>query len=93
MKSIKPYLHYWEKPGMTEQSRLEDSWQCGAGPGRVWGESVQFSPEQERAEQRIDEKTVWPASARLKKAWVTCMRAKGYRHVEDSKETSPSRPR
>ena len=42
-RNIKPYLHYWEKPAMTEESRREDSWSCGAGDTIYGADHVAFS--------------------------------------------------
>jgi len=75
MKSIKPYLQYWDKPGMTPEGRRQDSVGCGAGdsdyvPG--------FGKTKIKAAQRPGE-TNNETDARLLHDWERCMIAKGYR--------------
>ena len=36
-KSIKAYVEYWEKPGMTQESRLKDWRACGGGSNGSFG--------------------------------------------------------
>lgn len=84
LKSIKPYLQYWEKEGMTVEGRMEDSWVCGAARTVHGANHVIFSDEQEKVERRSGENNDFAARARLSRAWVECMKAKGY-HYEDGK--------
>jgi hypothetical protein len=84
LKSIKPYLQYWEKEGVTVEGRREDSWACGAARTVHGASHVIFSDEQEKAERRPGENNDFAARERLSRAWVECMKAKGY-HYEDGK--------
>lgn len=84
LKSIKPYLQYWEKEGMTVEGRMEDSWVCGAARTVHGANHVIFSGEQEKTERRPGENNDFAARARLSRAWVECMKAKGY-YYKDGK--------
>ncbi len=79
---IKPYIAYWQKEGMTEESRREDSWECGAARTIHAADHVVFPSEVEKAERRPDEHSDRPAHYRLSEKWVECMKAKGYRYVK-----------
>lgn len=76
--SLKPYSHYWQKPGVTLESRRQDSWNCGAGPTIYAADHVIFPPEVEKRERRAEEEGNLPAYYRLSSRWVECMKAKGY---------------
>jgi hypothetical protein len=82
LKSIKPYGEYWVKEGMTVEGRREDSWACGAARTTHGASHVVFSDEQEKAERRPEEKDNFAARERLSRAWVECMKTKGYRYVK-----------
>jgi hypothetical protein len=72
-KSIKPYLHYWEKPGMTEESRRTDWVACG---GMVNGSYSSDAPSGAKTEAILE-------SAAIKRETIGgCMKAKGYRYVK-----------
>lgn len=82
LKSIKPYGEYWVKDGMTVEGRREDSWGCGAVRTVDGANYVIFSDEQEKAERRAQEKDNFAARERLSRAWVECMKARGYRYAK-----------
>lgn len=73
MKSIKPNLHYWEKPGMTVDGRRDDSKECG-GPR---SDHTGFGPASVKAAQRPGE-TEKETEARLMQNWQRCMIKQGY---------------
>lgn len=76
LKSIKPHLQYYEKPGWTPESRRQDAAACGAsgdssdrasiGSARI--KAAQLPGETERQTEM-----------RLGQAWHACMKEKGYR--------------
>ena len=41
LKSIKPYIAYWQKAGMTEESRLRDWMACGGSRNGSFGINMQ----------------------------------------------------
>lgn len=79
LKSIKPYLQYWDKPGMTPEGRRGDSKECGAGNTDYVG--FLGSPSLKTL-QRPGE-TERQTETRLMHDWVGCMKQKGYRHEND----------
>ena len=81
LKSIKPYGQHWSKPGGTLQQRREDSWTCGAARTEHGADHVVFTSEQERVEKHTEEKDEFVARTRLSKAWVNCMKEKGYKYT------------
>lgn len=76
MKSIKPYLQYWEKPGMTVEGRRVDSKECGG-----LNDSIQFIGTQVVKAAHLPGETENQTETRLRQDWVACMREKGYRYV------------
>ena len=77
LKSIKPYLAYWQKEGMTEEGRRRDSLECGG-----LNDSIQFMGTRVlKAVQRPGE-TDGETENRLRQDWVACMRGKGYQWVK-----------
>lgn len=78
--NIKPYIAYWHKDGMTEESRQSDSWECGAGKTAFGADNVRFSKEQAKEEMLSVELDDIAARERLRDKWITCMEAKGYRY-------------
>jgi hypothetical protein len=70
----KPRLQYYEKPGWTTETRLQDAAECGGPPN----ESIQFGSNAIKAAQRPEE-TERQTEIRLRKAWHACMTEKGYR--------------
>jgi len=87
----KPLIKKWEKPGMTEETRNQDSNDCGGGSdARRTPASPGFSPEKIKAEQRPGEEEL-VAFFRLKDKWERCMLNKGYRYTgECSSRPSPA---
>lgn len=81
LDSIKPYLHYWVKPGMTEESRRQDSWECGAATTEIAAEHVIFPDKVLENEKQAHETTDVPAINRLRDKWGDCMKEKGYEYV------------
>lgn len=80
-RNIKPYLHHWEKHGVTSEQRREDSWTCGAGETAYGADHVAFSQKQAAAEKQMNEKDDIAARVRLREIWKNCMENKGYRHI------------
>ena len=72
LKSIKPYIEYWEKDGMTREERARDSIECG-GSSR----GPDFSREELDAARRKGENDR-VVSSRLFDDWQRCMLEKGY---------------
>lgn len=71
VKSIKPYLHYWEKPGATDEIRRQDSLACGTANTPYAIENVVFpSPPSGR---HSDEEY-----RGLFYSWERCMVQRGY---------------
>ncbi|MRR28864.1 hypothetical protein EG834_00670 [bacterium] len=76
----KPYLDYWEKPGMTVEGRSEDSFRCGGSRG---GDDP---PESKINEiMRLHNESYWQANERIQIEWRNCMKAKGYQYVNSQK--------
>ena len=73
IKSIKAYGEYWTKPGMSSAIRSQDSINCG-GSDR----GPDFSTQQLNAAKQPEDKNEFAARTRLSKAWVECMKSKGY---------------
>jgi hypothetical protein len=73
----KPYGARWIKENGTDEQRLLDIKECGGGIGLHVG----FTDSQEEAERREGETSLFPARARLYRAWVQCMKDRGYRYV------------
>jgi hypothetical protein len=76
LKSIKPYLQYWEKPGMTVEGRIMDSKECGG-----LNDSLQFTGTRVLKAAHRPGETERETETRLRQDWVACMREKGYRYV------------
>jgi hypothetical protein len=81
LKSIKTYGEHWIKQGATLQQRREDSWACGAARTIHGADYVVFTVEQEKAEKHAEENDEFAARTRLSRAWVNCMKGKGYRYM------------
>jgi hypothetical protein len=77
LKSIKTYGAYWVKPGMTIEKRSQDSIDCG---GSTRGPD--FSKQQLDAARQVEDKNDFAPGTRLSKAWVQCMKEKGYHYEE-----------
>lgn len=80
LKSIKPYGEYWVKEGWTVEQRRRDAWDCGALPHNDGADNVYFSHERIKAEMRPGEANDSAANTRLTKAWIECMKSKGYEY-------------
>lgn len=74
LKSIKPHLQYYEKPGWTVEGRRGDSAACGGPPN----DSIQFGSNAIKAAQLPGE-TERQTEMRLNREWHACMKEKGYR--------------
>lgn len=74
LKSVKPYIAYWDKPGMTEESRLEDWENCGGLSDGTFG---------------LDRKKQFPDESndtfrtRLEFKFQRCMISSGYLYTRD----------
>ena len=84
LKSIKPYIAYWQKEGMTEESRLRDWMACGGHPDGGF---------------RLDRNKRLPSESsdefrtRLEFEFQRCMLRSGYRYTGDcSSEYMKARP-
>jgi hypothetical protein len=83
-KSIQPYIAYWKKAGMTDESRLEDWLVCGGnGNGTFsWKVMEQFPGEGDEQSSR-----------RQRDEFQRCMISSGYRYTGDcSSKYMQSRP-
>jgi len=85
-KSIKPYIAYWQKEGMTEEERLADWVACGGmkdgGFGYPLDPNARLSGESERE-----------FMTRLDYAFQRCMIRSGYYYTGDcSSEYMKARP-
>lgn len=76
LKSIKPHLQYYEKPGWTPETRRQDSAECSGPPN----EYIQFGSNTIKAAQRPGE-TERQTENRLSQEWHACMKEKGYRDI------------
>lgn len=81
LRSIKPYLQYWDKPGFTPEGRRVDSEECGA-IGK--DDRADIASARIKAAQRPGE-TESQTETRLRQVWHACMREKGYRDVRATK--------
>lgn len=75
LKSIKPYIEYWEKDGVTREERARDAIGCG-GSNR----GTDFSRQQLDAARREGEND-WVVRSRLANEWQRCMLRHGYRYT------------
>lgn len=81
---VKPYIDYWEKEGMTEESRLNDWAACeGSENGTFsWKVKQQFPDETDEA-----------ARMRQEHAFQRCLIRSGYRYIGNcSSEYMKARP-
>ena len=72
----KAYGEYWIKPGMTKETRSQDSIECG---GSTRGPD--FSPQQTNAARQPEDKNDFATDTRLTKVWINCMKEKGYQYT------------
>lgn len=88
LKSIKPYIAYWEKEGMTEEGWQADSVRCRSGG--VTGRGI-YKPDFDKA--RLTGETENAAYNRLLPDWERCMLGAGYRYTGDcSSDYMKARP-
>jgi len=73
----KPYLQYWEKEGMINEVRGQDSLDCGGSNG-----GPDFSDQQLNAARQPEDKNDFAPRSRLSRAWVECMKTKGYYYAK-----------
>ncbi len=84
LKSIKAYIEYWEKPGMTQESRLKDWRACGGGSNGSFGV---VSQDRRPGESQDD------AQNRQRFTFQRCMLRSGYRYTGDcSSDYMKARP-
>ena len=83
-KSIKPYIAYWEKEGMTEEARMQDWLVCG---GQKNGSFAWDS------RKKIPDETDDYARTRLQFEFQRCMLRAGYHYTGNcSSEDVKSQP-
>ena len=80
-----PFDAYWVKAGMTQESRRNDSRECGAD--NPVGKPTDYSmfTKQQLDEMRLpteDRKEIMGPMERLKTRWIVCMSSKGYGNLE-----------
>jgi len=84
IKSIKPYLAYWQKEGMTEEGRLKDWVACGGNERGTFSWKVK---------QQLPDETDDAARTRQNFAFQRCMIRSGYHYTGDcSSKYMRSRP-
>ena len=81
-KSIKPYGAHWIKEGMTQESRRNDSWSCGAANTIHAADYVVFSDAQKISARIPTDKDDYGPDERLTVQWNTCMKSKGYVYLD-----------
>ena len=83
-KSIKPYIAYWQKEGMTEEGRLKDWMACGGNERGTFSWKVK---------QQLPDETDDAARTRQNFAFQRCMIRSGYHYTGDcSSEYMKARP-
>lgn len=90
-QSIKPYVQYWEKPGVTSQARREDARQCGTAGTDHAMEHVVFDKTTLMAARAEGETSDAGARTRLLYRWERCMLDKGYTFVGQCPDNEISR--
>ena len=84
LKSIKPYLAYWQKEGMTEEGRLKDWMACGGSRDGGFGINIQ---------DRLPGESRAASQERQKTDFQRCLLRAGYRYTGDcSSKYMRSRP-
>lgn len=90
-RNIKPYLHYWEKPGVTAEQRRQDGEACGGGYREA--NMPSFSKEHLDEVRRRENVTQEVAYTKLHWQWQRCMLSNGYRYAGNCEsEASKKRP-
>jgi len=83
-KSIKPYIAYWQKEGMTEEGRLKDWMACGGSRDGGFGINIQ---------DRLPGESRAASQERQKTDFQRCLLRAGYRYTGDcSSKYMRSRP-
>ena len=77
VKSIKPYLQYWEKEGMTVEGRRDDWVECGGSSDGSFSPYIGLL----NKERRPEEKDRSAAHYRLDNELQRCMLKKVYRYT------------
>ena len=84
LKSIKPYIAYWEKAGMTEERRRQDWLACGGNERGTFSWKVK---------QQLPDESDEIARIRQEHAFERCMIRAGYRYTGNcSSEDMKSQP-
>jgi hypothetical protein len=78
----KPYGAHWIKEGMTQESRRNDSWSCGAAKTIHAADYVVFSEAQKISTRIPTDKDDYGPDERLTVQWNTCMKSKGYVYLD-----------
>jgi hypothetical protein len=78
LQSIKPYLQYWEKPGIEIAARRQDSLQCGTARTDHAIEHVVFDKAVIDAAMLPGGASEATAYTKVMHRWERCMLAKGY---------------
>tara|TARA_R110000851_G_scaffold254667_2_gene407250 strand:- start:3564 stop:3983 length:420 start_codon:yes stop_codon:yes gene_type:complete len=74
LKSIKPFIAYWEKNGMTEESRLEDWIACEGNENGTFSWKV---------ERQLPNETDEATRTRQEYTFQRCMISSGYHYTGD----------
>jgi len=82
----KPYLHKWNKEGVSPEMRRDDAFNCG---GRR-SDTHPMSRNNEEALQLSGE-TIWDANKRLVNLWRQCMLNKDYIYIGKCYDTEYGR--
>ena len=84
LKSIKPYIAYWQKEGMTEESRLKDWMACGGSRNGSFGINMQ---------DRLPGESQGASQNRQQTDFQRCVLRAGYRYTGNcSSDWAKTRP-
>lgn len=85
LKSIKPYIAYWEKSGTSDEKRRKDWLACGGQPNGNFGVTAK--------NHLLPGETESAARTRLESEFQRCMIRAGYRYTGDcSSDYMKARP-
>jgi len=87
VKSIKPYIQYWEKEGLTVEKRRGDWVECGGSSDGSFSPYIGLL----NKERRPEEKDRSAAHDRLDNELQRCMLKKGYRYTGKCYDNEMSR--
>ena len=74
-----PFLSHWIKEDMTRESRRNDSWACGAAPTAFAADYAR--PPEDQLNGKVGRE--WHDALELfSKQWISCMKSKGYVHLD-----------